>query len=95
MQLLGLERAPAERGGGNRDRLAGRLHADVKIGLDVDPHAVAGDQGALAPALHLAAGADFVDLDGPLWLADDWPGGVSDDRGMLVPPAPGFWGQSR
>lgn len=50
---------------------------------------------SIAPALHLAAGADFVDLDGPLWLADDWPGGVSDDRGMLVPPAPGFWGQSR
>ena len=43
VQLLGFERAPSERRGGDRDRLAGRLHADVKVGLDVDTHAVAGD----------------------------------------------------
>ena len=43
VQLLGFERAPSERRGRDRDRLAGRLHADVKIGLDVDAHAVAGD----------------------------------------------------
>ena len=50
---------------------------------------------SIAPALHLAAGAGFVDLDGPLWLVDDWPGGVSDASGVLLPPTPGFWGQSR
>jgi hypothetical protein len=50
MQLLGFERAPPERGGGDCDRLARRLHADVKIGLDVDTHAVAGnDRVVLGP----------------------------------------------
>ena len=47
----------------------------------------------IAPALQLADEADFVDLDGPLWLAADLPGGVSDHDGMLAPPAPGFWGE--
>lgn len=49
---------------------------------------------SIAPALHLALQSDFVDLDGPLWLVDDWPGGVSDAHGMLVPPDRGFWGQA-
>ena len=47
---------------------------------------------SIAPALHLAAMSDFVDLDGPLWLVDDRPGGVRNKRGMLVPPTVGFWG---
>ena len=47
MQLLRLQRAAAERRGGDRDRLAGRLHAHVEIGLDVDAHAVARDDGVL------------------------------------------------
>ena len=47
VQLLGLQRAPAERRGGDRDRLARRLHADVEVGLDVDAHAVAGDERVL------------------------------------------------
>lgn len=47
---------------------------------------------SIAPALHVAASSDFVDLDGPLWLAEDRHGGVRDEGGMLQPPAPGFWG---
>jgi len=47
---------------------------------------------SIAPALHIARISDFVDLDGPVWLAEDRPGGVRDEAGMLVPPAPGFWG---
>jgi L-alanine-DL-glutamate epimerase-like enolase superfamily enzyme len=46
----------------------------------------------IAPALLLAARAAFVDLDGPLWLAEDRAGGVVDRDGILLPPAPGFWG---
>ncbi len=49
---------------------------------------------SIAPAFHLAALSDFVDLDGPLWLVDDWADGVRDEQGMLVPPDRGFWGQS-
>ncbi|AJP73057.1 N-acetyl-D-Glu racemase DgcA [Sphingomonas hengshuiensis] len=47
---------------------------------------------SIAPALHVARRSDFVDLDGPIWLAKDYPGGVRDDAGMMTPPAPGFWG---
>lgn len=47
---------------------------------------------SIAPALVIAAGSRFVDLDGPLWLAEDRPGGVRGEGGVLSPPAPGFWG---
>ncbi|GAF91792.1 unnamed protein product, partial [marine sediment metagenome] len=30
----------------------------------------------IAPALEIAREADFIDLDGPLWLANDYPDGV-------------------
>lgn len=47
---------------------------------------------AIAPGMVVAAGADFIDLDGPYLFAQDRIGGISFDRGMIVPPAPGFWG---
>jgi len=46
----------------------------------------------IAPAMLLAGDAAFVDLDGPLWLIEDRPGGVIDRNGVLGPPQPGFWG---
>lgn len=46
----------------------------------------------IAPALEIAREADFIDLDGPLWLTDDYPGGVTLQGGVLIPPSPGFWG---
>ena len=46
----------------------------------------------IAPALHIARLADWADLDGPLWLAEDYPGGVSAHHGVLSPPVAGFWG---
>lgn len=49
---------------------------------------------SIAPAFHVAAMSDFVDLDGPLWLREDRAGGVRDEGGFLVPPAAGFWGSS-
>jgi L-alanine-DL-glutamate epimerase-like enolase superfamily enzyme len=47
---------------------------------------------SIAPALFIAALSDFADLDGPLWLREDRDGGVRDEGGVLLPPAPGFWG---
>ncbi|HEX8241320.1 MAG TPA: N-acetyl-D-Glu racemase DgcA [Allosphingosinicella sp.] len=47
---------------------------------------------SIAPAFHIAALSDFVDLDGPLWLREDREGGVRDEGGMLMPPVAGFWG---
>lgn len=46
----------------------------------------------IAPALEIAREAAFVDLDGPFWLKDDHPGGVSLRDGLMMPPPPGFWG---
>lgn len=46
----------------------------------------------IAPALEVAREADFVDLDGPLWLQCDYPDGVTLQDGLLTPPSPGFWG---
>lgn len=47
---------------------------------------------SIAPALHVAMLSDFVDLDGPLWLREDRPGGINERGGLLSPPTPGFWG---
>lgn len=61
-------------------------------GLGLMTGCMVGSSLSIAPALHVAARSDFADLDGPLWLAEDRPGGVRDEGGMLSPPAPGFWG---
>ena len=46
----------------------------------------------IAPALEIAREAEFIDLDGPLWLANDYPDGVRLQGGRLMPPSPSFWG---
>lgn len=47
---------------------------------------------AMAPAMLLAAQADYVDLDGPLLLAQDRAGGLRYQDGLLHPVAPTLWG---
>lgn len=46
----------------------------------------------IAPALHIARLADWADLDGPLWLAEDRAGGMTARQGWLSGPEAGFWG---
>jgi L-alanine-DL-glutamate epimerase-like enolase superfamily enzyme len=46
---------------------------------------------SIAPALLLAQGADFVDLDGPLWLASDHPDGVGGQGGVLTVSGDTLW----
>lgn len=53
-----------------------------------------GSSLGIAPALEIAREAEFVDLDGPLWLENDHADGVTLQDGLLVPPAPGFWGEA-
>ncbi len=48
----------------------------------------------IAPAMLIAAQAEFADLDGPLWLSADRDGGARAENGVLLPPAPGFWGSA-
>ena len=47
---------------------------------------------AIAPALIVAQGADFVDLDGPLLLARDRIPGLSIIGSMIEPATPELWG---
>jgi L-alanine-DL-glutamate epimerase-like enolase superfamily enzyme len=47
---------------------------------------------AIAPALLLAQGAPYVDLDGPLLLASDRPFGLVYEGGQVHPATPALWG---
>lgn len=61
-------------------------------GLGVMVGCMLGSSLAMAPALVVAQGADFVDLDGPYLFAADRVDGIIFDNGVIVPPSPGFWG---
>lgn len=67
-------------------------HAARARGLILMTGCMVSSSLSIAPALHIAALSDFVDLDGPLWLREDRAGGVRDEGGWLVPPVAGFWG---
>ena len=47
---------------------------------------------SIAPAVLVADGADFVDLDGPLLLAADRESGLRYDRAHVHPPVAALWG---
>ena len=47
---------------------------------------------SIAPALQIAANADYADLDGPWWLAKDRDHGVHIDKGRLTLSTPFLWG---
>lgn len=51
-----------------------------------------GSSLAMAPALVLAQGADFVDLDGPLWQRADVAPALSIESGCIQPSEPALWG---
>ncbi len=63
-------------------------------GLRVMVGCMLGSSLAMAPAAMLAAaaGADPVDLDGPLWLAADREGGVVAPDGTVSLPSGDLWG---
>ncbi len=47
---------------------------------------------SMAPAMVLAQLADMVDLDGPLWLAEDRADGLRYDGATIHPPTAALWG---
>ena len=51
-----------------------------------------GSSLAMAPALVVSQGADFVDLDGPLWQRADVAPALSIESGCIQPPKPALWG---
>jgi L-alanine-DL-glutamate epimerase-like enolase superfamily enzyme len=61
-------------------------------GLGVMVGCMVGTSLAMAPAILVAQGAGFVDLDGPLLLARDRDPGLRYEGSTLYPPAPEVWG---
>ena len=68
------------------------LRAARAQGFRIMAGCMVGSSLGIAPALEIAREAEFIDLDGPLWLENDYADGVKLIDGLLSPPAPGFWG---
>ncbi|MBB3399260.1 MULTISPECIES: N-acetyl-D-Glu racemase DgcA [unclassified Rhizobium] len=65
---------------------AQRLDFEIMVGCMV------GTSLAMAPAVLLAQGVDFVDLDGPLLLARDREPGLRYAASLVWPPDAALWG---
>ena len=61
-------------------------------GLGIMIGCMGGTSLSMAPMHVIAHVADFVDIDGPLLLKNDRPGGFIYDKGFVSLPAKRFWG---
>ena len=61
-------------------------------GFDLMIGCMIGTSLGVAPAMLLATGAAYVDLDAPLLLARDRPEGIRSDGSTLFPPDAMLWG---
>jgi L-alanine-DL-glutamate epimerase-like enolase superfamily enzyme len=62
------------------------------LGLKIMVGCMVGTSLAMAPAMLIAAGAAYVDLDGPLLLARDREPGLTYDGSMVLPYGAALWG---
>lgn len=80
-----------DKAGGLTEALA--LAAEARVaGLKIMAGCMVATSLAMAPALLLAQGADWVDLDGPLLLARDRQPGLRYEGALVHPPPPELWG---
>jgi len=77
--------------GGLTEALALR-QAALDAGYGVMIGCMVGSSLAMAPATLLTAGADYVDLDAPLLLAEDRAHPLKIDAAGIHPPCPELWG---
>lgn len=63
-----------------------------ELGFSIMVGCMVGTSLAMAPAVLLAQGADFVDLDGPMLLSQDRAPGLRYEGSLVFPPPAGFWG---
>jgi len=77
--------------GGLTEALALKQAAKDK-GLGIMVGCMVATSLSMAPAMLVAQGADFVDLDGPLLLARDREHGLEITGSILAPPKPELWG---
>lgn len=77
--------------GGLTEALALKTEAQA-LGLQIMVGCMVATSLSMAPAMLVAQGADFVDLDGPLLLARDRDHGLEVTGSILHPPTPELWG---
>ena len=80
-----------DKAGGLTEALALKLEAQ-KLGLKIMVGSMVATSLAAAPAMLVAQGADWVDLDGPLLLARDREHGIAIADGVMSPPERALWG---
>ncbi len=69
------------------------LAAEAKAqGFDLMLGCMVGSSLAMAPASLLASQAQFIDLDGPLLIAEDRPFGFEFEQGVMQPLQASLWG---
>jgi L-alanine-DL-glutamate epimerase-like enolase superfamily enzyme len=80
-----------DKAGGLTEALA--LAAEARgLGLQVMAGCMVATSLAMAPAMIVAQGAEFVDLDGPLLLARDREPGLTYEGSVIHPPPRELWG---
>jgi L-alanine-DL-glutamate epimerase-like enolase superfamily enzyme len=80
-----------DKAGGLTEALA--LAAEARaLGMGLMVGCMVATSLAMAPAMIVAQGADFVDLDGPLLLAKDRTPGLAITGSLLEPPTRELWG---
>lgn len=80
-----------DKAGGLTEALALTAAARAQ-GLKIMAGSMVATSLAVAPAMLLAQGADWVDLDGPLLLTNDRAHGLSIHDGIIQPPEAVLWG---
>jgi len=63
-----------------------------RLGLDLMVGCMLSTSLGIAPAMLVAQGARWVDIDGPLLLAADRDVPIRFERGIALPPSPSLWG---
>ena len=80
-----------DKAGGLTEALA--MMAEAKrLGFSVMAGCMVATSLAMAPAMLLAQGADYVDLDGALLLAKDRAEGLRYEGSLVYPSTPALWG---
>lgn len=77
--------------GGLTEALAMKREAQ-RLGFQIMVGCMVGSSLAMAPAVLLAQGVEFVDLDGPLLLARDREPGLVYRDSLVFAPEPDLWG---
>jgi len=80
-----------DKAGGLTEGLEMKAEAE-RLGFQIMAGCMVGSSLAMAPAVLLAQGVAFVDLDGPLLLAEDYKPSLRYEASLVYPPERALWG---